>query len=699
MGIRNSILLRVRFAFLLIVVIATAIIVRISDLQFVERDKWEKAGNANRVKIRRVDATRGNILADDGSLLATSIPFYKLAFDPCVSSDSIFNSGVDSLSQLLSRYFKEKSASQYDSLLRTARKKKRRYLILSHKLVKHQDKKHIDNWPIFREGRHNGGLIFTKYEKRFKPFDDLARRTIGFISKDEEAQYTGRGLEFSFNNDLAGIDGEALFQRVSGNQWKPLDDGAQVRAENGLDIQTTINMDFEEHAHNVLKEALIKHEANFGTVLLMEVKTGQIKAIVNLGRTSEGNYVEDFNYAIQGVMEPGSTFKSASMLALLEEFDLNVKDSVNAGDGKYMFYDECIMTDSHYNGFGMLSVDEVIEKSSNIGISKLVFKNFRSNPERFFKYLDRFNLTSTIGFQMEGEGKPYISRPGDPNWSGCSLPWISIGYEVETSPLQMLTFYNAIANNGKMIAPRIVKKILRGNEVISEAGVKTIRKSISSERSLKALQGMLRKVVQTGTAKRINNNEFAISGKTGTTQKLKNGKYTKNYYTSFVGYFPSEAPTYSMIVAIDEPKGANQYGGDVCAPVFLDIAEVVYSRTTERDIHYVHNENESAFPYIKAGNYNDLLLLSDAFDIQQVSENTTQWVRTRVKGDTIAWVNASVKKGLMPDVRGMTLRDAMYLIENEGATVHPLGNGRVVTQSISPGSRVNSRTNVYLKLQ
>lgn len=699
MGIRNSILLRVRFAFLLIVVMAAAILVRISDLQFVERDKWEKAGKANRVKVRRVDATRGNILADDGSLLATSIPFYKLAFDPCVSNDSIFNSGIDSLSYLLSRYFKEKSASEYDSILRTARKKKRRYLILSHKLVKHQDKKHIDNWPIFRQGRHTGGLIFTKYEKRFRPFEELGRRTIGFISKDEKAQFTGRGLEFSFNKDLAGTDGEALFQRVSGNQWKPLDDGAQVRAENGLDIQTTINMDIEEHAHNVLEQALIDNDANFGTVLLMEVKTGEIKAIVNLGKNSKGEYIEDFNYAIQGVMEPGSTFKSASMLALLEEYDIDLQDSVNTGDGKYMFYDECIMTDAHYNGFGMLSVEEVIEKSSNIGISKLVFKYFREDPERFMHYLDRFNLTSTIGFQMEGEGKPYINRPGDPNWSGCSLPWISIGYEVETSPLQMLTFYNAIANNGKMVEPRIVKRVLRGNDVVAEYGVRTINKKISSDRSLKAMQGMLKKVVDSGTARKINTTEFEIAGKTGTTQKVKEGAYTKNYFTSFVGYFPADAPRYSMIVAIDEPKGAKRYGGDVCAPVFLDIAEVVYARTTERDIHFVDNENAKAFPYIKAGNYNDLLLLSDAFDIQQVSENTSQWVKTKVMGDTIAWVNAKVKKGRMPDVRGMTLRDAMYLIETEGATVHSSGNGRVVQQSITPGGRINSRTNVYLKLQ
>ncbi|MBB3697986.1 transpeptidase family protein [Flammeovirga yaeyamensis] len=698
MGIRTSILLRVRIAFLFIVMIAAAIVVRISDLQFMEKEKWEKAGKANRVKVRRVDATRGNILADDGSLLATSIPFYKLAFDPFVSPDSVFDKGIDSLAYNLSIYFKERSKSYYDSLLRTSRKKKRRYLILSQKQIKHQDKKIIEQWPIFREGRHRGGVIFDKVEKRFKPFNDLGRRTIGFIRKDEEAKFTGRGLEFSFNADLAGKDGEALFQRVSGNQWKPLDNGAQIRAKNGFDIQTTLNMEFEEHAHKVLEEALIKHDANFGTVLLMEVQTGQIKAIVNLGRTKEGKYVEDYNYAIQGTMEPGSTFKGASMLAVLEESDINITDSVNTGEGKYQFYDECVMTDAHAYGFGMLSVEEVIEKSSNIGISKLVFKHFRENPERFFRYLDKYNLTSTIGFQMEGEAHPNISRPGDPSWSGCSLPWISIGYEVEVSPLQILNFYNAIANDGKMIEPYIVKRILQGNEIIDEYDTKVIKKSIGSERSVKALQGMLRKVVKSGTAKKINNTDFNISGKTGTTQKLKGGRYTKNYFTSFVGYFPSEAPRYTMIVAIDEPKGNQKYGGDVCAPVFRDIAEVVYNRTTERNINFVTNENETAFPFIKAGNYKDLLLLSDAFDIQQISKNTSNWVRTQVHGDTIAWVNAKVNKGLMPDVRGMTLRDAIYLVETEGATVTFSGTGRVSTQSISPGGRINSRTKVHLKL-
>ncbi|MEH0156806.1 penicillin-binding protein [Limibacter armeniacum] len=698
-GIRNSILTRVRIAFLGVIVVAAAIVVKMVDIQFVNGDKWRKIAEESGLQFRKVKATRGNILSDDGSLLATSIPFYKLAIDPTVAEDSVFNQGIDSLSILLANFFREKSAAEYKRTISEARSNKRQYKIISGKLIKHQDKKIISTWPIFREGRIDGGVIFEKTEKRFRPFEDLARRTIGFLHQDDEGQKTGRGLEITYNAELAGIDGQALYQRISGGRWKPLNDDDPLQSENGLDLQTTINIEYQEFCNNVLLQTLKENQANYGCLILMEVETGEIKAMVNLGRSGTGEYLEDFNYAVQGKVEPGSTFKVASMMALLEEAESSISlfDSISTGDGSYEFYEDCIMRDSSPYGYGKLSVQQAFEKSSNIGISKLIFRYFQDNPDQFIKYLDRFRLTEPLNFQMAGEGKPFIGRPGDPNWSGCSLPWMSIGYELQLSPLQMLTFINGVANKGKMIEPIILKKILEGHKPTKEFESKTLNKQLCSDRTLQLIQKMMEGVVERGTAKNIYTDEYRIAGKTGTTQKVINGKYTKNYYTSFVGYFPADKPRYTCFVAIDEPGGSAHYGGDVCAPVFRKISDMVIARTMTQSLQYNARQPES-LPYIQAGNYQDLALITEAFNLTQEAQNTKHWVRTRVSGDTIRWEDNYTGEGIMPDVKGMSLRDALYLLENKGLVVTANGKGRVKQQSIAPGVRIGKGNRVYLQL-
>lgn len=703
-GIRNSILVRTKIAFLLVVVVASAIMVKMIDIQIVNGERWIKLAEQNGLRFRKVKATRGNILSDNGSLLSTSIPFYKLAIDPTIADSAVFNNGVDSLSYLLSGFFGEKTATEYKKMLVASRDARRQYKIISSKLIRHQDKKELQTWPIFREGRTKGGVIFEKTERRFKPFDDLGRRTIGFIRQDESGQLFGRGLERTYNNTLAGTEGQALFQRVSGGRWKPLNDEDMVRTKNGLDIQTTLDIEYQEHATNVLKEALIKHQANSGCVVLMEVATGEIKSMVNLGRNGQGEYVEDFNYAVQGVAEPGSTFKVASMMALLEtaESSLSIYDTVSTGDGQYAFYDDCVMKDANPYGYGKLSVQQVFEKSSNIGISKLVFRYFRDDPDEFIEHLDRFKLTEPLGFQMMGEGAPFIGRPGDANWSGCSLPWMSIGYELKLTPLHVLAFINGVANGGKMISPIIVKKAINGNkdEEVYEAEV--LNSKLCSDRTLELIQEMMVGVVEKGTAKKIYTDEYSIAGKTGTTQKFIDGKYTKNYYTSFCGYFPADAekgkPKYSCFVAIDEPLGPKRYGGDVCAPVFRKISDLVYARSTTRPLKYAESVPES-LPFIKAGNYKDLSLLAEAFDLTQVNENESSWVRTTVSKDTIKWKDNLIGKNIVPDVRGMTLRDAIYLLENQGLVVSFYGKGRVAKQSIHPGRRIRKGNRISLRLE
>jgi len=691
-------------AFLAVAFFAVIIIYKLMVIQFAQGDKWLQVAKDNGLRYIEIEATRGNILADRGNLLATSLPFYKVAFDPVVSSNQVFSEGIDSLCILLADFFEDKTYEEYVNELKEARESKRRYKVLSRTYITYQQKKQMASWPIFKEGRHRGGIIFEKVEKRFKPFESLGRRTIGFTRPDTLGEVKGVGLEYSFNEKLAGVNGEALYQKISGGRWKPLNDlndinESQLKPENGFDVQTTIDIDLQEYATNSLKKALKLHKADYGTVILMEVQTGEIKAMVNLGETEKGQYDEIYNYAVgsQGVAEPGSTFNLASMMAILEEGNISITDTVNTGDGEYMFYEDCIMRDATIGGYGQLSVQEVFEKSSNIGMSKLVFRLFSEKPSKYVQYLSKFGLTNPLGFQMIGEGVPFVGKPGEETWSGCSLPWMSIGYELKLSPLQILAFYNAVANNGKMIEPIIVQKVLRGNQVVNEYFPRVLNEKICSEHTLFTLKGMLEGVVERGTASNIKTENYKIAGKTGTTHKLNNGEYIKKYYTSFVGYFPADKPIYSCIVVIDNPQGDEKYGGKVAAPVFREIADKVFLKKLYKEVNHDIIATES-LPYIQAGYYKDLTALSDVFNLKQMSFNTSNWVRSKVQGDTIEWHDNSIPESKVPDVRGMTLRDALYILENQGLKVKTYGRGRVEKQSILPGRDFKKGNTIFLSL-
>ena len=657
----------------------------------------------NGLQYRTVKATRGHILSDNGSFLATSLPFYQLAIDPTIAETAIFENNIDSLGRLLEQYFQEKTAKQYADTIRDARLKKSRYLVISRKkMVSYQEKKILEKWPIFELGRFRGGVLFEKVDKRFRPFDPIGRRTIGFlIEKDSTDELKGRGLEYSFNTELAGVNGEALYQRIAGGRWKPVEDESMVRTENGFDIQTTINIDFQQKATELLEAALRKNTANYGTLILMEVETGEIKAMVNLGRNSNGKYSENYNYAVgnQGVSEPGSTFKTASMMALLEATDIKVDDIINTEEGKYTFYDDCIMTDAAVYGYGNLTVQDVFEKSSNIGVSKMVFRHFQSKPMEFYNYLKGFGLTEPLGFQMMGEGVPSVNKPGDEFWSGCSLPWMSIGYELEMSPLQIATFYNGIANKGRLIRPLLVKRILRGGHVVEKVfEAETINPKMCSDNTLQILQGMLEGVVLRGTAKNIKSDEYTIAGKTGTTHKVYKGKYVDKYYTSFAGYFPAEKPKYTCIVAIDEPKGNSHYGGDVAAPVFRQLADWLFVAGIEENL-YELADAEKNFPYIQAGSYKEINQLCTELGIQTLSMNTDNWVRTEIQGDTVLLNDNGNLEEYVPNVVGMTLKDALFILENQGLAVKVIGAGaRVQKQSLAIGRKIRYGDMIYLTM-
>ncbi len=649
------------------------------------------------LQYKKIKATRGNIYSDNGSLLLTSLPFYRLSLDPTVVPEEIFRNEIDSLSILLSRFFKDKRPSDYKRMIESARLKNREYLILNRREITYQNKKEMSDWPVFRHGRMKGGIIFEKIDKRFYPFSYLGYRTIGYVNQSNE----GAGLEYSFNRYLAGKDGEALFRKVAGGRWRQVYDGSEIRPNDGLDILTTLDVNLQDVAQSALLRALKEHEADYGCVVVMEVKTGEIKAMANLSRTSTGDYAERYNYAVgsQGLTEPGSTFKLASMITLLEETNISLEDSIDTGDGEYKYFDRT-MPDHKPGGFGKITVKEAFAKSSNIGISQLVYNHFSSRPQRFIDHLKSMGLGKPIGFQMVGEGHPYLKDTTDKTWSGVSLPWISIGHEVTMTPLQTLTFYNAVANEGVMIQPIIVKATMKAGVRKQTFKSVVLNKKVCSDKTLEEVKSLLRAVVTEGTASNISHSHYPIAGKTGTSQKLINGRYSKKYYTSFVGYFPADNPKYSCIAVIDNPKGYRQYGSDVAAPVFKEIADNIYARDLElhlpmQDDYFV---DQSVFPVIRGGNLNDLQMICNYLGVSNHTDKESEWVRTKTFGNAVEWIPNDPRSSLVPNVEGMTLRDAIYLLENEGLKVYFTGTGRVVKQSQSPGTKTLNGSSIKLEL-
>tara|TARA_R110002020_G_scaffold111312_3_gene256970 strand:+ start:9887 stop:11965 length:2079 start_codon:yes stop_codon:yes gene_type:complete len=691
----------VRVVFILIALCSAAIPYKVAKLQMAEGDVWREKAETINFQYREVPATRGNIYAADGSLLATSLPFYRVALDPTIAKSDRYKAGIDSLAKMLSGFYKDKSASSYKRMINDARLDNKRYLVLNRKQIGYQGMQEMSNWPIFREGRLGGGVIFEKVEKRYRPFNSLASRTVGFLNEDEY----GAGIEYSFNNYLQGQDGKALFQRLAGGSWKPVFDAEDVKPENGYDVTTTLDVNIQDVAETALRRQLTDRDAEFGSVIVMEVKTGKIKAITNLQRNTSGNgYGENYNYAIgdQGNTEPGSTFKLLSMLALLEENKITLDETVETGNGAHKFYNQT-MRDAKNGGYGTLTIREAFEKSSNVGISKLVDEHFGSSPSKFMAYLDKVGLKEPLGFQLIGEGKPFFKTPGAKDWYGTSLPWISIGYEVKLNPLHTLALYNAVANGGKMMKPYIVQSVSKGNIIEEQYQPEVIRKQIASEKNIKLLQGLLEGVVEKGTARNIANADYKIAGKTGTAQKLINGQYSRIYYTSFAGYFPADNPKYSMVVVIDSPKGFAAYGGDVSAPVFKEIADKIYALdielNPENQQQILRAEIDGAqLPYVKAGKAEELQGIFQELGLKASAANPEEWVKTVAQDASVQMSVNDTDKSTVPDVSGLPLRDALFILENKGMKVNYTGKGRVKTQSISAGTELRKNATINLVL-
>lgn len=695
MNIKKSILVRVRVAFLCVVVFAVCVGAKIGHIQFVEGEEWAKISEEINFDFKKVKATRGNIYSDNGSLLATSLPFYKVAIDPTLASDDLFKNGIDSLSYFLSRFYKDKSARDYKEMLKDARASGKQYVVINRKQINYQGKKEMSSWPIFREGRYKAGVIFEKMDVRYRPFSNLSRRTVGHVNENGK----GAGLEYSFNKDLGGQDGEALFQKIAGGTWKPVFDGKEVKAIDGLDIQTTLDINLQDVAETSLYKAMAQHDADEGTVVVMEVKTGYIKAISNLTRNSDGSYEEKFNHAVGGLFEPGSTFKLMTMIALLEDTNIELSDSVETGKGELTFYNKKVR-DHEEGGYGRITIQDAFERSSNIAMAKLTDKHFGTRPSKFLEYIDELKFSKPLGLQITGELYPKITRPTEKNWSGITLPWMAYGYGFEVSPLHTLTLYNAVANDGKMIKPIFVTAISQADKPTQEFETEVLNSKICSTKTLKQLRILLEGVVDHGTAKNLKNKDYLIAGKTGTAQILKAGRYEKKYITSFVGYFPAQAPKYSAIVLIKNPKGVYQYGNSVAGPVFKEIADNIYSR--DINLHLAMDAKKvlepGVFPTIRAGKQDELTMLSNEFGVSNHSATDEEWIKAAKNGNAVVWKKNVIVRDHVPDVTGMTFRDAIYLLEKSGLRVSYEGKGRVTGQSLTPGSRISKGSRIYLRL-
>ncbi len=703
-NVKRSIVTRVRLAFLGVAVFSGAILWKATKIQFQEGDHWRAQAQAQHISSQPVPATRGNIYSDNESILATSLPFYRVAWDPGVVEADVFRAGVDSLAWHLSHFFGDRSVQEYRRRLtnaHAAHEPALRYIRLNSRQINFQEKKAMANWPIFRAKRNRGGAIFEKVDKRFRPFGGLAQRTVGFVNE----QRRGAGLEYTFEQDLAGKAGEALFERVPGGV-KPVYDGTEIKPLPGYDVKTTLDINLQDVAENALYKSLVSNNAQYGCVILMEVATGEIKAVANLGKAGDDTYKEDYNYAFadQGRTEPGSTFKLASMMALLEAHpEIGLDDVVDTGNGR-MSIGGAVKTDSH--GYGRITVQQVFEKSSNIGVARLVHEKFGRNPSEYTDYLKKFGLDKPLGFQMTGEARPYVKDPTDRTWSHTSLTTMSIGYELKLAPLQTLAFYNAVANGGVKIQPFIVKEIKQADKVLRLNEAKVLNPKICSDETLRKVKAMMEGVVSEGTARGIRPKDYSIAGKTGTAWKFKNGRYTKTYSTSFCGYFPADKPKYSCIVVVDSPRNGRIYGADVAAPVFREVADKCMARDllSQRPLLAKARLNKSHVPLVRAGLQDELALVCQKLGLAGETQATggEEWVRaatdTAFRARTVALAVNPVRQGRVPNAKGLTLRDALFLLENRGLRVRTNGTGRVQAQSLTAGSPLRRGTPITLTL-
>ncbi len=703
---KKALINRARLVGWMLFVLAIMVFVKLIRVQYYDTFKgktWAEYSEKNDLKLDTIPAMRGNIYASDNSLLATSLPYYYVGFDTKVADSAYFYNHIDELASLLAKNFKENTAEGYKSkIMRYRVSKSKRYLRLKSKEITHLERERLKKWPFFAKDRKGGGGKFETIYKRYKPFSPMADRTIGGIDPKSGRGYIG--LEASFDKQLEGRPGIGWVEKVEGGLKIPVGDALNVQPAAGRDIYTTLDMNYQERTEIALRRKLLEMDADFGSVIIMEVATGEIKAMANLTKRGPGKYEEVFNYALAGSNDPGSTFKLATMMALLEETHMDPDQvTVNTGDGAMKFRNH-IIRDAHRGGFGTITASQVLEKSSNIGIVQLMQRYFANKPDKYLSYLKQFHLTQPTGIHMKGEKPPLIRDRKSKQWSSYSMYFMAHGYEMQMTPLQTLAFYNAVANNGYWVRPMIVREIRNAEEIEDKIPPYVEEKPICSPETIRKVKKMLEGVVNAGLAKHIKSDLYQIAGKTGTARKLINGVYTEGKnYTSFAGYFPADKPKYSCIVIIDNPKstGADytRYAGSVAAPVFKEVADRIYAYDVAIQKPVKDSIPEKSEDVKWTGSTNDLNVISKTLNMTPAPEESEYAAASLYKKGKTKWNPREIDSRDVPNLQGMSMRDALYLMENKGFRVTFKGSGKVVEQSLPPGSNKSGSKTILLTLQ
>ena len=701
---KKQIIFRMGIIYLIITGFALYLIFKLVVVMFVKSDVWQERINQIAVDLRKAKPERGSIYDASGKLLASSVNYYDIFMDTNAGglTDKTFLENVDSLAICLSDFFKDKSKGSYKNKLINGRKHKVRYLKIAEKLTYDEFIK-VKNFPLFRLSANKGGFISKRITKRKRPFGELMRRTIGFLGEDKQTGIIqGKaGIEFSYNRELGGRAGKYYMQKIGGGNWRKVKGGEVVQTEDGLDVKTTIDIDIQDYVDDILREQLINLEADYGSVVVMEVKTGYIKAIVNLKRYGDNTFSEIFNYAIGENLAPGSTFKLPVLMAALEDGYVSLDDVIDTGNGHIMYHGVAV-DDAGFESYGKIPVWQVFAKSLNVGMLKIIDQNYvqKRRINRFLEQLDAMGITNVSGVDIFGEHQPKIKSPRSKTWAPSSPGMIAHGYEVKISPLQILTFYNAVANNGIRVKPRIVKSLEKDGITVKEFEPEISNSLICSKSTLKKAQKILRDVVEYGTARGINNDKYKISGKTGTTEyyDIQLRKHIEQYRGSFVGFFPSGNPKYSIIVEINKPKH-DYYGAQAAAPVFKKIADKIFSR--DREINPPEEKvvpDSLKIPQSKIAYADDLNFVLDAMNYKSENKKKNLWVSAFPKNKKLSFETKMISDEGVPDVKKMGAKDAVFILENCGLKVTARGRGEVVYQSLKPGTEINKGMKINLVL-
>lgn len=701
MKVPKFIIIRTYLIYVSVTLVMMAVVVKTAMIVMDGRNNVFTTVNAKMPeRTAYITPSRGEILDCELNPLVTSVSFYDIYMDPVTVSNELWDKNIQGLAAGLSNLFHDKTARQYEEKLRRARKHGDRYVLI-HKRATYQERKKVRKLPIFSAGRYKGGLIDNQATVvRKRPNGDLLARTLGYV-KETKNDTSLVGIEGAFNNYLAGTKG-IVMQQLIANKWRPA--GTVIRPpENGYDVVTSIDENIQEVANNELLKQLQTKGGRYGCVIVMDVKTGFIKAMVNLQETSDGNYAEVYNNAIGTREVPGSTMKLASLLAALEDGKIKLTDTVNA-DGHYRFYDHVIDDANYGRGYGKITIKRAFEYSSNV-ISKVIYNAYKDDPKQYFDRLNQFGITKKTGIKINGEATPRYSYPGSPSWWAGSLGWLGIGYEFELTPLQLLSFYNAVANDGNYMKPQFVKVIYNNKKIVKEFEPIVLHPHIASLHNIKLMQDAMKGVVEIGTGHRLRKSTFfKLAGKTGTAEIANHDKGygkpgEKKYLASFVGYFPADNPIYSCLVTVAAPTN-DIYGASVSGTVFAAIANKVYANSYQ--YHNAVNEKPklASLPKVKDGDRYDINTVLNHFGVDKKLNGDDQWIKAVPSDDDkIVYTSMNVDQQKVPDVRGMGLRDALFLLEKRGMIVQIEGNGEVIQQSVAPGTEATRGRKIKLTLK